>query len=140
MKLFDKISEDGEEVEIDSSAAVEDGREEEREESRLKTQVEDEIVPGSSTESGTESSGTSLPGTGSSSSGSSYSGSSSSSSSSSSGSTLPGMSSSSGSSTGSSTGGSRAREVDLEDIHGQNKKIISLLEDIKSEVSNDGVL
>jgi len=112
MKLFDRISEGNEEVEINSSDALEEKRGQ-RKESRLKNEVEEEVVEESSTNSSTSSS-SSLPGMGS---GSSDTGSTSSSS-------LPGMS-------GTSSG---SKDVDVEDVHEQNEKIIDLLRDIKSEV------
>jgi len=122
MKLFDRISEGNEEVEISSSDALEEKRGQKKE-SRLKNEVEEEVVEESSTNSSTSSS-SSLPGMGSGSSGSSDTGSTNSSS-------LPGMS-------GTSSG---SKDVDVEDVHEQNEKIIDLLRDIKSEVGgNDQLL
>ncbi|MFB6147545.1 MAG: hypothetical protein ABEJ66_01540 [Candidatus Nanohaloarchaea archaeon] len=144
MKLFDRISDEGEEVEIDSAAAVSGSEEQEKEESRLRNQVEQQVseesrvekvksttsVEGSKGTGTSESSGSSLPGVdyGDSDSGSGSTGSGSSDSGSS---TLPGTS---------STGSNSSAGVGMEEIHSQNEKIISLLEEIRSEVKDDGVL
>lgn len=53
---------------------------------------------------------------------------------SSSGGSLPGI----GGSSSTSSTGSSSNEMDLDDIHSQNERIIELLNDIKSEISSGG--
>ena len=117
MKLFDGISDSDEEEEIrirTEETSTNTGNQ--RNESRLIQEVEDEVVD---KKSSSESKGSS---------------------------TLPGVdygsSDSSETNSSNSLGRSKNRssKVDLDDIHSQNKEIIGLLKDIKSEVGDGNQL
>jgi hypothetical protein len=112
MGLFDRISEDEEEVVLTEPEEI--GANEE--ETRLKSDLESSL--GSSSKSSTSSSSSRKSSSRASSSSSNVS------------SSLPGMSSSA----------STSKSIEIEDLHDQNKKIIGLLKDIKSELSGGNEL